>query len=176
MTVLFVLSFFVKVYKPPENKTQTEQANDLINQMTEEVAIDNQQFNPEYSKTIWASFTFHYNIDFFIQLLCVFFKPSAGVGGLNDLSEGQRGAVDDNLAKAHEVAKQTEAAKARLLEEAMEELKKELHSQNDILQMAKRLAQLKDQDQEKGRTHLVLARPFTFVKKYNFIQNNEKTC
>ncbi|CAF92329.1 unnamed protein product, partial [Tetraodon nigroviridis] len=108
------------VHEPPKNKTQTEQANDLMNQMTEEVAIDNQQLNPEYS-----------------------------VDALNDLSKGQRGELDDNLTDAHEVAKQAEAAKARLLEEAMEELKKEQHSQNDILQMAKRLAQLKDQDPEK---------------------------
>lgn len=79
-----------------------------------------------------------------------------GADTLNDLSKGQKGALDDNLAEAHEVAKQAEAEKARLLEEAMEELKKEQHSQNDILQMAKRLAQLKDQDPEKGRPHLVL--------------------
>uniref|UniRef100_A0A3B5K0X7 Zinc finger, FYVE domain containing 19 n=1 Tax=Takifugu rubripes TaxID=31033 RepID=A0A3B5K0X7_TAKRU len=108
------------MHHPPEHKTQTEQANDLINQMREEVSIDNQQINPEYS-----------------------------VDGLNDLSKAERGAVDDNLAEAHEVAKQAEAEKARLLEEAMQELKKEQHSQNDILQMAKRLAQLKDQDPEK---------------------------
>lgn len=104
-----------------------------------------------------------------------FFKPPAGVDALNDLSKGQRGAVDDNLAEADEIAKQAEAAKARLLEEAMEELKKEQHSQNDILQMAKRLAQLKDQDPEKGRPQLVLPRPFTFVKKYNYIQDDERT-
>lgn len=82
--------------------------------------------------------------------------------GLNYLSE--KGAVDDNLVEGYDVAKQAEAEKARLLEEAMEELKKEKHSQNDILQMAKRLAQLKDQDPEKGRPHHVFTRPFTFVK------------
>lgn len=153
------------MHKPPENKTQTEQANDLVNQMREEVAIDNQQFNPEYSKT--TSFEHHslYIIMylFYSTSSVDFLKPSAGVDALNDLSKG---AVDDNLAEAHEVAKQAEAAKARLLEEAMEELKKEQHSQNDILQMAKRLALLKDQDPEKGRPHLVLTRPFTVVKKY----------
>lgn len=105
-----------------------------------------------------------------------FFKPSTDVDILNDLSKGQRGAVDDNLADAHEVAKQAEAAKACLLEEAMEELKKEQHSQNDLLQMAKRLAQLKDLDPEKGRVHLVYPRPFTSVKKYSYIQNNKRTC
>lgn len=83
----------------------------------------------------------------------------SAVDGLNDLSKGERGAVDDNLADAQEVAKKAEAEKARLLEEAMEELKKEQHSQNHILQMAKRLAQLKDQDPEKGRPHFT--RPFT---------------
>lgn len=87
-----------------------------------------------------------------------FIGPSAGIDGLNDLSKTEKVAVNDNLAEAHNVAKQAEAEKTRLLEEAMEELKKEQHSQNDVLQMAKRLAQLKDQDPEKGGPHFV----FTF--------------
>lgn len=94
-----------------------------------------------------------------VNLIGVSYQPSAGPDSLNDLSKGERETVDDNLADAQEVAVQAEAEKNRLLEEAMGELKKEQHSQNDILQMAKRLAQLKGQDPEKGRPPLVLTRP-----------------
>lgn len=113
---------------------------------------------------MWASFTLYHTVHFIFIFSVNFLKPSAGVDVLNDLSKGRCEAVDENLAEANEVAKQAEAAKARLLEEAMEELKKEQHSQNDILQMAKRLAQLKGQDPEKGTPQLVLTRPFTLQK------------
>ncbi|XP_072221343.1 abscission/NoCut checkpoint regulator isoform X2 [Leuresthes tenuis] len=109
------------VHQRPDSRTQTEQANDLITQMTEEVAIDNQQSNPESS----------------VDSL------------MNDLNKGQRTTLDENLEENQGTVKQLEAEKDRLLEEAMEELRNERHSQDQILHMAKRLVQLKGQDPDR---------------------------
>ncbi|KAM4625114.1 abscission/NoCut checkpoint regulator [Polymixia lowei] len=108
------------VHQPPDNRTQTEKANDLLSQMTEEVAIDNQQPDAE------------------------------GVDGLmNNLNKGEKDGLEDNLEEGQEAVRQLEAEKSRLLEEAMAELRQERCSQDQVLQMAKRLAQLKGQDPDK---------------------------
>ncbi|KAJ7989059.1 hypothetical protein DPEC_G00315620 [Dallia pectoralis] len=111
----------VPIHKPPDARTQTEQANDLITQLSEEVAIDTQQSNPDV-------------LD----------------GPLNDLNRQERDMPEVNLDNSPEdLAKQLEHQKSRLLAEAMEDLRRDRCSQEEILQMAKRLAQLKGQDPDK---------------------------
>ncbi|KAM8913610.1 abscission/NoCut checkpoint regulator isoform 1-T2 [Spinachia spinachia] len=109
------------VHKPPDNRTRAEQANDLITQMSEEVAIDGQQKDPKCS------------VD----------------GRMNDLNKGEGGTLDENLEENQQGDKQLEAETAHVMEEAMEELRKERHSQDQILNMAKRMAQLKGRDPDK---------------------------
>uniref|UniRef100_A0A8C5H0H2 FYVE-type domain-containing protein n=1 Tax=Gouania willdenowi TaxID=441366 RepID=A0A8C5H0H2_GOUWI len=109
------------VHQPPDRRTQTEQANDLLTQMEDEVAIDNRHSNPK-----------------------------SGVDDhMNDLNKKEGLSLDENLEQNQDDVNQMEAEKDRLLEEAMTELKTESHSQDQILHMAKRLALLKGQDPEK---------------------------
>lgn len=75
--------------------------------------------------------------------------PFEGVD-MNDLNKGEGAASDENLEDNQGGIRKLEAEKDRLLEEAMKELRKEHHSQDQILHMAKRLAQLKGQDPDKG--------------------------
>lgn len=95
---------------------------------------------------------FHYS-GHFLNMLQPNNAPAGVDGRMNDLNKGEVGALDENLSENHEAVKQLEAEKARLLEEAMKELRNEQHSQNQVLQMAKRLAELKGQDPDKGRSH-----------------------
>lgn len=80
----------------------------------------------------------------------VLILPSDVDSRMNDLNKGEGGVLDENLEENQDAAKQLEVEKAHLLEEAMEELRKERHSQDQILHMAKRLAELKGQDPDKG--------------------------
>ncbi|XP_012692296.2 abscission/NoCut checkpoint regulator isoform X2 [Clupea harengus] len=109
------------VHQPPDTRTQTEQANDLMKQLSEEVAIDSQQPVAEATSDSL----------------------------LNDLNKPKDDLLDENLDDVQKAAKQLEAEKSRLLAEAMTELQRDQHSQEQILQMAKRLAQLKGQDPNK---------------------------
>lgn len=92
---------------------------------------------------------------YFLDFLNVLQTMNSSAGednSMNDLNKGQTEALDENLEQNNDADKQLEAEKARLLDEAMKELKKEQHSQNQVLEMARRLAQLKGQDSEKGKS------------------------
>lgn len=74
--------------------------------------------------------------------------------------------MDENLEENQESDKQLETEKARVLEEAMEELRKERHSQDQVLHMAKRMAQLKGQDPDKGtKSHI---NHFLYLTDYSY--------
>ncbi|XP_048831166.1 abscission/NoCut checkpoint regulator [Brienomyrus brachyistius] len=106
------------VHQPPDARTQVEQANDLITQMTEEVNIDSQQQG-----------------------------DSEGTDGpLNNLNKPVGGGLEENLDDPQRAAKQLEEEKSRLLAEAMEDLRQDRLNQEEVLKMARKLALLKGLD------------------------------
>ncbi|XP_039597440.1 abscission/NoCut checkpoint regulator [Polypterus senegalus] len=108
--------------KPPQQRpdltTQTEQVNSLITQMTEEIEIDS---NTEPQS-----------------------QSEGSDSQLNNLNKGSD-FLEENL-DAQENEKQLEEEKSRILEEAMAELKQDNIHQEQVLQMARRLACLKGED------------------------------
>ncbi|NWI94217.1 ANCHR regulator, partial [Pitta sordida] len=108
------------VHQPPDTRSLVQQTDDLLNQLSEEVAID-EKYRPRV-------------------------QPQAGSSqSLNDLNrEGE-----DCVWLANLDTKQLEEEKNRLLAEAAAELREENTRQEKILQVAKRLAALKGEDPEK---------------------------
>ncbi|NWI60881.1 ANCHR regulator, partial [Calyptomena viridis] len=108
------------VHQPPDTRSLVQQTDDLLTQLSEEVAIDE-----------------HYRARV---------QPQAGSSqSLNDLNRES----EDCVCPANLDAKQLEEEKNKLLAEAAAELREENTRQEKILQVAKRLAALKGEDPEK---------------------------
>lgn len=107
------------VHQPPDTRSLSQQTDDLLTQLAEEVSIDE-----HYSPGV---------------------QPQAVSGrNLNDLSRES----EDCVSHANLDPKQLEEEKNRLLAEAAAELREENTRQEKILEVAKRLAVLRGQDPE----------------------------
>ncbi|NXS94172.1 ANCHR regulator, partial [Jacana jacana] len=107
------------VHQPPDTRSLVQQTDDLLTQLSEEVAIDE----------------------------CYRPVQPQGVGSqrLNDLNRES----EDYVCPANLDPKQLEEEKNKLLAEAAAELREENTRQEKILQVAKRLAALRGEDPEK---------------------------
>ncbi|NWR43814.1 ANCHR regulator, partial [Regulus satrapa] len=108
------------LHQPPDTRSLIQQTDDLLTQLSEEVAID-EQYRPRVQPQAVSS------------------------QSLNDLNrEGEDSVCPANLDPKH-----LEEEKNKLLAEAAAELREENTRQEKILQVAKRLAALKGEDPEK---------------------------
>ncbi|NXU94127.1 ANCHR regulator, partial [Xiphorhynchus elegans] len=108
------------VHQPPDTRSLVQQTDDLLTQLSEEVAID-EHYRPRVQPQAVSS------------------------QSLNDLNQKS----EDCVCHANLDAKQLEEEKNKLLAEAAAELREENTRQEKILQIAKRLAALKGEDPEK---------------------------
>ncbi|NWT52388.1 ANCHR regulator, partial [Erythrocercus mccallii] len=108
------------VHQPPDTRSLVQQTDDLLTQLSEEVAID-EHYQPRIQPQAVSS------------------------QSLNDLSRES----EDCVCPANLDPKQLEEEKNKLLAEAAAELQEENTRQEKILQVAKRLAALKGEDPEK---------------------------
>ncbi|KAM6274327.1 abscission/NoCut checkpoint regulator isoform 4-T4 [Porphyrio hochstetteri] len=108
------------VHQPPDTRSLVQQTDDLLTQLSEEVAID-EHYRPRVP------------------------PQAAGSQSLNDLNRES----EDSACPANLDPKQLEEEKNKLLAEAAAELWEENTRQEKILQVAKRLAALRGEDPEK---------------------------
>ncbi|NXH74858.1 ANCHR regulator, partial [Hydrobates tethys] len=108
------------VHQPPDTRNLVQQTDDLLTQLSEEVAID-EHYRPRVQ------------------------PPAVSTQSLNDLNRES----EDCVCPANMDPKQLEEEKNKLLAEAAAELREENTRQEKILQVAKRLAALRGEDPEK---------------------------